>query len=127
MLQTLKKVEAIAMGLGAMTSAVALVGWGIEPALGAFAGAAVALGNFHVMRVLMAKMMLDDRSDASRGALAAIGGFKLLLLIGVVGVAISVLHLDPWAFFIGTVTLVVAIVAAVFTSDLGRTTPAEEV
>lgn len=127
MLQTLKRVEAIAAGLGATTSLAALAGWGIEPALGVFAGALVALANFHVMRVLMAKMMLDDRSDASRGALAAIGGLKLFLLIGVVGVAISVLHLHAWGFFIGTVTLVVAIVAAVFTSGLGRMNDPQEV
>ncbi len=124
MLQTLIRVEAIAAALGATTSLVALMGWGIDPALGVFAGAAVALGNFHVMRVIMAMMMLDDRTDAGRGALAAIGGFKLLLLIGIVGVAISVLHLDAWAFFIGTLTLVVAIVAAVFTSGLHG--PAQE-
>ena len=128
MLETLKRVEAIAMGLGAVASLGALAGWGLDLALGVFAGAAVAVANFHVMRVLMAKMMLDERSDASRGALAAIGGLKLMLLIGVVGVAISVLKLDAWGFFFGTLTLVVAIVAAVFTSGLGTSTePAQEV
>ena len=118
MLQTLTKVETIAVGLGAASSLVALIGWGIDPALGVFAGAFVGVANFHVMRVLMGKMLLDDRSDASRAALAAIGGFKLLLLIGVIGLFISVFKVDAWAFFLGTVTLVVAIVAAVFMSGL---------
>jgi len=43
----------------------------------------------------------------------------------VVGVVITTLKVDPWGFFFGTLTLVVAIVAGALTSDFGR--PAEEV
>ena len=125
MLQTLTRVEAIAAGLGATMSLGAWTSVGIDVAAGVFVGALVALANFHVMRKLMAKMILDDRSVAGRGALAAVGGAKLFLLIVVVGVVITTLKVDPWGFFFGTLTLVVAIVAGALTSDFGR--PAEEV
>jgi len=125
MLQTLTRVEAIAAGLGATVSLGAWTLVGIDLACGVFVGALLALANFHVMRKLMAKMILDDRSAAGRGALAAVGGAKLLLLIVLVGVVITTLKVDPWGFFFGTLTLVVAIVAGALTSDFGR--PVEEV
>ena len=98
------------MVLGLLSAAIALPVGGLEVALGTIVGAALAVTNFHVLHVLLGRLMLGDQELRSKALLGALTGLKFLVMLGIVAVLVWKLRLNAVGIFVGITSFVVALV-----------------
>lgn len=116
----------MAAALGTGATLIALVAFGADAALGVAAGTVVGVGNFRLLRTLMAGMMLRDGSATSKALLGALSGFKFLALAGVVLLLLVWLRLDRVGFVVGFSALVVALPLAALRGEKDGTAAGEQ-
>jgi len=91
------------------------VAFGTRPALGVAVGTLVGVGNFRILRAVMAGMLLGDGDMTSKALLGVLSGLKFLALVGVVLLLLVWLRLDRIGFCVGFSSIVVALPLAALT------------
>ena len=87
--------------------------WGAQGALGAFAGALVAMANWGVIRWV--SLRITGLPEQSRGRLFLLLGLKTAALMGVCWLLLTEVAVHPKGFMIGIGALVIGIVVAPLT------------
>ena len=87
--------------------------WGAQGALGAFAGALVAMANWGVIRWV--SLRITGQHVQSRGRLFLLLGLKTAALMGVCWLLLTEVAVHPKGFMIGIGALVIGIVVAPLT------------
>jgi len=112
------------MALGATATLIALTVYGTDVGLGVLAGAAVGVGNFRLLRTLMAGMMLQEGAVGTKVVFGLLSGLKFLALVGVVVALLVWLRVDRIGFLVGITAMVVALPLAGLTHRGDNSAPA---
>jgi len=110
---------------GVALIAVSFAFWGGPGALGAFAGALVAMANWGVIRWVA--LRVTGRHVQSSGRLYLLLGLKTAALMGVCWILLTQVAIHPKGFMIGIGALVIGIVVGPLTlSEKADNSPHEE-
>ncbi|HKP61438.1 MAG TPA: ATP synthase subunit I [Polyangiales bacterium] len=96
-------------GFGAATSLAALALAGVHAGLSVATGAALALGNFMLLRVIVQKIVVGDMHQ--KGPVVGLLFLKMGALMGLVYLVIARHWVEPVPFMVGLSTLVAGLIA----------------
>ena len=122
----LARIERVNLILGALITCLAGALWGLRGAVSAGAGAAIGCADFWLLVRIGSRLVASARSGSPSRGLSVLLLGKMMALIGLVFLAIVVVHLDPVPFALGFSVFVVSILMLGLRANAMQEEPEEQ-